>query len=155
MVLVILAMIWAAVLLPPYLQSRTESRPGNSISNFQRQLSVLERRSGTSHTPVSGMRPLPSSGPVRAPAVRPDVKRRRRDVLTTLAGAAGSTLLMALAMGGTLWMLHLLCDVLLGGYVFLLIQLNNRNMERQVKVRYLPGRAAAMEPAFLLRNSGT
>ena len=45
MVLLILAVIWAAVLLPPYLQNRSESRPADSISSFQRQLSVLERRS--------------------------------------------------------------------------------------------------------------
>ena len=45
MVLFILAVIWAAVLLPPYLQNRSESRPADPISSFQRQLSVLERRS--------------------------------------------------------------------------------------------------------------
>src|SRR3546814_9095948 len=43
LVLVILAMIWAAVLVPPYLQNRRESRPGDSIASFRNQLSVLER----------------------------------------------------------------------------------------------------------------
>ena len=44
LVLVILAAIWAAVLLPPFLQSRSENRPADSISTFRNQLHVLERR---------------------------------------------------------------------------------------------------------------
>ena len=43
LVLVILAAIWAAVLVPPYLQNRRETRPGDSIATFRSQLSVLER----------------------------------------------------------------------------------------------------------------
>ena len=41
LVLVILAAIWAAVLVPPYLQNRRETRPGDSIASFRSQLSVL------------------------------------------------------------------------------------------------------------------
>lgn len=43
MVLLVLAGIWAAVLIPPALRSRAEGRPGDSIHNFRRQLSVLRR----------------------------------------------------------------------------------------------------------------
>ena len=43
LVIVILALIWAAVLVPPYLQNRRESRPGDSIASFRQQLHVLER----------------------------------------------------------------------------------------------------------------
>lgn len=43
MVLVVLAIIWAAVLVPPALRARAEGRPGDSISAFRRQLSVLRR----------------------------------------------------------------------------------------------------------------
>lgn len=43
MVLLVLAAIWAAVLIPPALRSRAEGRPGDSISAFHRQLSVLRR----------------------------------------------------------------------------------------------------------------
>ena len=32
LVLVILAVIWAAVLLPPFIQNRTESRPADSMT---------------------------------------------------------------------------------------------------------------------------
>jgi hypothetical protein len=43
LVLVILGLIWGFVLIPPYLQTRRESRPNDSIASFRQQLSVLER----------------------------------------------------------------------------------------------------------------
>ena len=146
MVLLILAVIWVAVLLPPYLQNRSEKRPADSISSFQRQLSVLERRS----TSVNVTGPMPAVRMTRAEA-----RKRRRDVLFTLLGAASITLAMALFMGGTVWGLQILCDLLVAGYVFLLVQSQQRESERETKVRYLPGRTGTPEPAFLLRRSGS
>ena len=43
MVLVILVLVWIAVLLPPALRARAESRPADSISAFRRQLTTLRR----------------------------------------------------------------------------------------------------------------
>ena len=160
LVLFILAVIWAAVLLPPYLQNRSESRPADSISSFQRQLSVLERRAVGVNPSLQ--RSAPSGRSFRSeftPAAlrlsRSEAKRRRRDVLFTLAGAAGITFLMALMLGGPVWGLHLLCDVLLAGYVVLLVQVQQRATERDAKVRYLPSRSVRAEPALLLRRSGS
>jgi hypothetical protein len=45
LVLLVLAGIWAAVLIPPAVRARAEGRPGDSISNFRRQLTVLRRTS--------------------------------------------------------------------------------------------------------------
>lgn len=76
MVLLVLAGIWAAVLIPPAVRARAEGRPGDSISNFRRQLSVLRRTgphtgrsSGTDHwyRPHAVAAPLvPVHGPVRS-----------------------------------------------------------------------------------------
>jgi hypothetical protein len=150
LVLLILAIIWLAVLLPPYLQNRSEKRPADSISSFQRQLSVLERRSTTVNgSGRSG--PLPMVRMTRAEA-----RKRRRDVLFTLLGAASITFAMALFKGGPVWGLQILCDLLVVGYVFLLVQTQQREAERETKVRYLPGRTTrAPEPALLLRRSGS
>jgi hypothetical protein len=156
LVLFILAVIWAAVLLPPYLQNRSESRPADSISSFQRQLSVLERRSVMVNPSLQ--RTVPSYRPDTAPAFRlsrNEAKKRRRDVLFTLAGAAGVTFLMAIMLGGPVWGLHLACDLLLGAYVVLLAQTQQRLVERDTKVRYLPTRSVRPEPALLLRRSGS
>jgi membrane protein implicated in regulation of membrane protease activity len=159
LVLFILAVIWAAVLLPPYLQNRSESRPADSISSFQRQLSVLERRAVVVNPAFQRSGSAGRSfSPDISPAMRlsrSEAKKRRRDVLFTLAGAAGITFVMALMLGGSVWGLHLVCDLLFAGYVVLLIQVQQRAMERDVKVRYLPSRSVHAEPALLLRRSGS
>jgi hypothetical protein len=46
----LLGVIWAAVLLPPWLQARREARPNASIVNFRRQLWSLARTSPV-HSP--------------------------------------------------------------------------------------------------------
>ena len=167
LVLFILAVIWAAVLLPPYLQNRSQSRPADSISSFQRQLSVLERRAGTaaptSVDPAgSSFRAARAAGIARSTSPAPmrltraAAKRRRRDVLFTLAAAALLTFPLAVMMGGPVWGLQILCDLLLAGYVLLLIQSQQRAAEHETKVRYLSrGQANAPEPALALRRSGS
>jgi hypothetical protein len=53
-------------------------------------------------------------------------QRRRRDILLGLGGAAVVTFLLAVIMGvGALWVLHLIADALLVGYVILLVQIKN------------------------------
>lgn len=54
-VLLAVAAAWAAVLLPPLLRSRSENRPGSSVSDFNRQLSSLQRS-----VPTRGMAPMRS-----------------------------------------------------------------------------------------------
>jgi hypothetical protein len=165
LVLVILAGIWAAVLLPPYLQNRSESRPADSISNFRNQLSVLERRStmvvpgtvpGSSSVPgapgaVRTARPVSLD---RGRLARAEAKRRRRDILVTLLAAAGLTLVLGVLMPQVL-LLHLLIDVLLVAYVSLLVRQRRLAEERSVKVRYLQpaARRAAPAPQLALRRS--
>jgi hypothetical protein len=167
LVLFILAVIWAAVLLPPYLQNRSQSRPADSISSFQRQLSVLERRAGTvaprarlatGPSPraarAAGMSRSASADPFRM--TRSAACKRRRDVLFTLGAAVLVTFPLAVIMGGPVWALQALCDLLFAAYVVLLIQSQQRAAEKDAKVRYLAGpEHAAPEPALALRRSGS
>jgi hypothetical protein len=179
-VLLILALIWAAVLVPPWLQSRRENRPGDSIASFRNQLNVLERatpglRSSDAtvtrlrnhrHTvpslPVSARLTANSAsgrlgrpGAERALPRRADVRRRRRDVFLTLLGAVGLTFVLAVILGGPVWGLHAIVDVLFVGYVGMLIKLQQQASEREMKLRYLPTapRTRQSEPALLLRRS--
>jgi len=167
LVLVILAAIWAAVLVPPYLQNRRETRPGDSIASFRSQLSVLERttpggRAGNvtrldvaRHDPLRSpaRRPAPSAAAMR----RAEARRRRRDVFLTLLGAVGVTFVLAVALGGAVWMLHLLVDVVFGAYVLLLVSLQQQSVEREEKVRYLQPTRPVVRPdqQVLLRRSGS
>ncbi len=54
-VLLAVAAAWAAVLLPPLLRNRSVNRPGTSVSDFNRQLSSLQRS-----VPTRGMAPMRS-----------------------------------------------------------------------------------------------
>jgi hypothetical protein len=175
-VLLILAVIWAAVLLPPWFQNRRENRPSDSIASFRQQLSVLQRTTPGQEAPHAAAprrrSPLPAGSAVtslharRAAAAhaeiaarhaamrRAEARKRRRDVLVTLFSAAATTLGMALLLDGPVWVLHLAVDALLLGYIALLLQQQQRTAERESKVRYLP-RGARPEPALLLRRSGS
>jgi hypothetical protein len=171
LVLVILALIWAAVLVPPYLQNRRETRPGDSIATFRSQLSVLERttpgsRSGSMARLDVGRYDAPryvppaarrrSATPSQAAMRRAEARRRRRDVFLTLLGAVGVTFVLAVALGGPVWMLHLAVDAAFVGYVLLLVSLQQQSVQAEEKVRYLrPAPQRATEPQLLLRRSGS
>lgn len=182
LVLVILGLIWGFVLIPPYLQTRRESRPGDSIASFRQQLSVLERttpggrstnlarldvgryeaprydpRSNVSQLAgrrPSARRPAPSQAAMR----RAEIRRRRRDVFVTLLGAVGVSFLLAVALGGSaVWMLHVVVDVAFLAYVALLVSLQQQSTEKELKVRYMPPTAARRPapPQLAIRRYGS
>jgi len=177
LVLLVLAGIWAAVLIPPAVRARAEGRPGDSISNFRRQLSVLNRTTPhagraagdhryRSHSTVATR--VPVHGPMRSTASRSNTYRpqaavrgvmpsaarsrtirRRRDVLTALAVAVFATLLVGVFLGsGMVWAVHLIADVLLVAYVALLVHRRTVAAERNMKVRFLP-QATRLDPALI------
>ncbi len=147
-VLLILALLWAAVLLPPILRSRNAGRQANPIGDYTQRLNVLGNhsvshlgrtsarprrhlqvvpsgaRSGSTRRPVTEARP-----PARAPRpgqgapVASAAQKRRRDILFVLAGMAGASLLLLLVVRSPMVIfLQLLCDVALAAYIFLLIR---------------------------------
>lgn len=181
LVLVILGLIWGFVLVPPYLHTRRESRPGDSIASFRQQLNVLERTmpGGRSSNPsrldvgryeapqytprsnvaqLAGRRPqIGRSVPSQVAMRRAEVRRRRRDVFVTLLGAVGVSFLLAVALGGSVWMLHLAVDVAFLVYVGLLLSLQQQSAEHELKVRHLPQETARRkhEPQLALRRYGS
>jgi len=78
--------------------------------------------------PVGG-----AMGPMRGQGGTTPAQRRRRTVLVGLLGAAGITLVMAAFSGGNVVFLGLqgATDVLLGAYVYLLLQLKTRQSTRR------------------------
>ena len=175
LVLLILAAIWGFVLIPPYLQTRRESRPGDSIASFRQQLSTLERttpgarRSNLArldvgryevprYQPRSNVAQLAGRSAPSRSAHRAEIRRRRRDVFVTLLGAVAVSFLLAVIVGnGSVWMLHLLIDAVFVAYVALLVSLQQQSMEREVKVRHLPPTAArrAQAPQLAMRRYGS
>lgn len=157
MVLVILAVIWAAVLIPPALRNRAEGRPSDSITAFRRQLAVLDRsgprlpRSSRYDltAPVRGAQSRVGVRPAavsRASLARHETRRRRRDVLVALLAVAGATLLVgAVPTLRWVWVAHVIVDVLLVAYVALLVRQRNLAAERALKVRFIHGRRSIDE----------
>ncbi len=163
MVLLVLAVLWAIVLIPPALRNRAEARQGRSVENFRKRLEVLAPPAvPRASRPPSAVRPIGSSPPRIAavaqpgpvlPVPRPQptaatrlpsraaVLRRRRHVFAGLCLASILTLGAALAVPGlrlVLVVAHLLANTALAAYVTGLRRLRLLARERQAKVRYLP-----------------
>ena len=177
MVLLILAVIWAAVLIPPFLRARTEGRPADSIGDFRRRLTVLERTGPMLMAPANRLRhnqqlaslqylAQPTFNPSNARMGTPSrdalrhqrTQRRRRDVLIGLVLCmAGTLLLGAVPALRILWAAHVVLDVLCAVYVAMLVRARNIAAEKAMKLRVLPGGAglnpAMAEPALLLQRS--
>src|SRR5207249_1568046 len=124
------AALWAALLVPPYLRSRAEQRPADSIGDFRNKLRVLERTGPASVKPANRLwgpsNPIPPYTPPRsaglagfAPAGRRNpvrgggdlyrrraTQRRRRDIFLSLLALTGLSGICAMVPGlSALWYL--------------------------------------------------
>ncbi len=166
--ILLLVVLWAAAglwLIPPMLRGRGQRRPADSVGDFSYRLGVIGKTGGherhrpsgrlpnTPRPTASGYRPVGArpGAPVRyAPsASTTPAQRRRRDVLLGLMVAAGVTLLAGLFTGATLvWGLFLVVAVLLLAYMYALARMQQMKLERETKVRYLPGRSPVPQFAY-------
>jgi hypothetical protein len=141
-VLVILAALWAVVLLPPLLRSRAE-RANDSIGEFNYRLDVLGRTNGQLRAP--GAQPRVSPGHRAA--------KRRRDVLRGLLALVGGLALVAVATHLMIaWALFLLSVLALGAFCGLWAWSRSVQMDRAMKVRTLRQRRA---PELTLRRAAS
>ena len=149
MVLLVLAVIWAAVLVPPMWRSRADGRPADSIKQFHRHLRVLNGTEphGYSRTLTAQVGSAVITAPMsyRRTAVRSSAElrrrrtiERRRNVLFSLVGIVGVTLFLALLGVPMMLAVNLIADACLAGYVGLLAHLRSVAAEREMKLRYLP-----------------
>jgi hypothetical protein len=160
-VLLILAVIWAAVLIPPVLGARAEGRPADSIGDFRRQLHVLRRAAPVGVPAANTLASYGSAPFVAAPrtqsrqdAARRRTVKRRRDVFYALLSSMAGTLVLGMLPGlHVLLGLHVVLDALCLAYVGMLIRMRNQAAEREMKVRFLPHAAPAGEPMLALRRS--
>lgn len=129
MVLVLLAALWAAVLLPPLLRSRSE-RQNDSIGDFNYRLDALGKTNGQLRPGV----PTRMSGAQRA-------ARRRRDVTRVLLLALLVTGLIALATNATLaWLALGVAAFAFAAFCALWAWARALQVERMEKVRPLAAR---------------
>jgi hypothetical protein len=123
-VLVILAALWAVVLVPPLLLSRTARvRTSDSIGDFNYRLDVLGRTNGTRRVRAASLPPVGRAA------------RRRRDVLRGLLIAVAGSGLLALATNtGVVWALFGLTVLALGAFFGLWAYARQLHNERAAKV---------------------
>ena len=163
LVILVLAVLWAAVLLPPILRSRSASGH-HGVSDFMDHLRSLGRSHSHRHPEVGGPvlhgpvggspgtppRPITSArGPIAPPlAYRPmpggvsPMQRRRCNVLVALAAAVVFFFLVALVMSSMfVWLFFLLSVGALGGYVYLLIR-----YKHEAAARYAPPKRVYATP---------
>jgi len=181
-VILVLAVLWAAVLLPPILRARAEGGGTGVSGGIAEVMSMFSHAVDRLRGSEPGLPPVSPQfgpvgqisgvGPMRKPGGMTPAQRRRRDVLIGLLCAAGITLVMALFSGGNVVFvtLQLLTDALLGGYVYLLVQFKHRERARRTNnVRPLYGNGngqlqpagpladpySASDPALALRRTAT
>lgn len=205
MVLLVLAIVWAAV-LGSWLRSRAGKTFGDSVGTFRRHLTVLERAAPVRVQPANSMRgpasipvpprlrvagssgsdsygqpvplsarlaaaqegasrsakPAPGAGRHRAaapaqaamsPRRRRTLQRRRQVLFFLLAAVAGTLLLGAIPGLHKLLYANVVFDLMLAGYVALLIRLRNLHAERDMKLTFLPP-VKAVPAGMVLRGTG-
>lgn len=171
MLLLILAVVWAVVLVPPWLRSRADARPADSISAFRHRLTVLERTGpvGSRRVPMMAHRPdvhgfvpiarrtAPRAAQVASMSARARTQRRRRDIFVGMLAAMVTSLVLGFIPAlRILWVVHLLVDAMFVTYVALLVHMRNQAAERDMKVRFLPQHLGTRTPepaTLLLRRS--
>jgi hypothetical protein len=165
-VLLVLAALWAVVLLPPLLRSRTtNTRSVDSIGEFNYKLGVLGRTGHAAPAPKFE-RPALRTTPLPAPASpRParygyatrrapyDAAKRRADVLRVLVVAVALTMALAYFTGAPLlWGVQIVADVCLLAFLGLSAWARSLQADRAEKVRFLPQRRT---PEFALRRTAS
>lgn len=146
LILLGLGILWAAVLLPPVIRNRDVlTRPLAAVASVGRSASRVTvgsaaRSAGRPRVgaSLSGVRSRRLRAFRSAATSVPDdvgsARRRRRDLLLTLGGVAIFTFLGGVAVGGAVWMVHFLVDLLLVGYAMLVTQRHQLEAERRETV---------------------
>jgi hypothetical protein len=163
--ILILAALWAAFFLWPFLQRRFSGRSRDSIGDFSKRVSKL----GGVGLPTR-RRALPAIQPPRPVAFKaaggreatsglpmsPMAQKRRRDALAGFAIVALGTLLLAVVMGGMVfWTIQLIADALLVAFVVTLVLLARRAYQRRPNVHFLPAPSPVQSSALVLRRTAS
>lgn len=182
MVLLVLAIVWGVLLVSWFRSRSNQGAFSDSVGTFRRHLTVLERAAPVRVAPANRLRggttygipayrpqgarraptnrpgfagsPRPGSPAAMAALRRRQAQKRRRDVLLALiAGVVATLLLAAVARTSAIWVLQAAFDLVLAGYVALLVRMRNLAAERQLKLRYMSReqvRAGRERPAYEL-----
>lgn len=164
-----LGVAWAVVLVPDLVRRNVASRRSDTIGQFARNLSSLER-SAPVGVNRSNLVQFPNrmaertgqpvqararqAAPARRSGPRTAMQQRRKDVLAALVAAALLSFLGSVSMGGALVMVNAIVDAALLLYVVALTLVTRREKLRaQVGVLYTPpSQFSGVAPAYIERQ---
>jgi Flp pilus assembly protein TadB len=154
LVILIIGLAWVAFLGPTILRARNRQGRTDSVGDFSHRLTQLGRTNGRHDrrqdrsSSLSMQRPL--FAPSRSTHQMTATQKRRRDVLLALAAAAAATLVLAVFMRSTPFLLlNLVADAALVAYVYMLVQVRHQSREQRTKVRFV-GSAYQRPAPYLL-----
>lgn len=146
-VVILLAVLWAWILLPGAVREHRDASPASSVSRFDRSMKRLGRLGRVRRSRPSwaggraGREVLMPSRPAerRADLAAARAARRRRTVLTVLTGLTTLALIAARAVGGPAWVLFWVTAPLLVAFLGLLchrwVQISRRAAQPLVMPR--------------------
>jgi hypothetical protein len=153
-IVIALALVWAAVLIPPILRDRAQNRV-HSVGDFSKRLRALQPHRGHSFPSVSRRAPVTVSSP-RPTRVSSQAARRRREVLWVLGGAFVVTFLVGFNLNGAWWGLFALSALLLFGYIAALANMAGKGQGRSSDLDYYADlRPARPAPEYAYRRSAS
>lgn len=120
--MVLLALVWAVVLVPSLFRARLESSPIDGVRSFERSMGVLANARNRGRA-LSGRWVMVPKDVTAPRSRRRKIVRRRRIIFERMVALAGATFLFGL-IPPLRWMLllHIVVDVTLAAYVARLIQ---------------------------------
>lgn len=133
--LVVLALVWAAVLLPSMLRAKLESSPIDGVRSFERSMGILATARNRKAERPGRWIMVPRSDVTAPVRRRSRVIRRRRQNFERLLGVAAVTLLLGFVPQlRWMWFVHLAVDGALGLYIARLLKYKREEQERVAKV---------------------
>ena len=154
LVVVLLLGLWASILLPGALRSRRASSPLDTVSDFERSMSMLSPIRSTDRLPGRELLVLAHPASVTGGSNRARLVARRRATLKALlAGVVVTGVLTVLTRGQTLALL-LVATVSFACYAAMLRQLKTRSTHARGRTQHLVPRERVARPRHDLRPTG-
>ena len=129
----------------------------SAIPPYRPTTAIRGQRIGPSSRPGAPAMPITPSRPSGESIIRRrHSQKRRRDVFFALvAGVIGSLMLAVMSGVSAMWSVQVLFDLMLTGYVALLIRMRNLAAERELKLTFMPQTVRPRrKPAYDLGVSG-
>ena len=146
LVVVLLLGLWASILLPGALRSRRASSPMDTVSDFERSMSMLSPIRPADRPPGREMLVLAHPASVTGGSNKARLIARRRTTLKGLVATVALTGVLTVVTRGQTLALFLVACVGFGCYAAMLRQIKTRQAQARLKTRRIASRSDVVVP---------